>query len=268
MRQLDARLRELSDRGEGAFAPFIVLGDPGPDETLRWIDALAEGGADLFEFGFPYSDPPADGPVIQAADARALAAGTTPEDCFRILQIAHERHGVPAALLVYANIVHAFGLRAFYRRCAEVGVDAVLVADVPLEESAPFVVAAREAGVAPVFVASRLSSDERLDRIGEVGEGYVYLVAHVGVTGERTELDEGLSPLVARVRERTRLPVLAGFGISGPDQVGRVIAAGADGAIAGSAVVRRIEESSAKPDECAAGLTAFAASMKAATLRG
>jgi tryptophan synthase alpha chain len=266
MRKLDARLAELSGRGEGAFAPFLVLGDPDPGSTSKWIEAIAASGPDLFEFGFPFSDPPADGPVIQAADARALATGTTPEHCFEILAAARSTHAIPAALLVYANIVQSYGLERFYARCAEVGVDAVLVADVPLEEAEPYVTAARDSGVAPVFVASRLSSDERLDRIAESGEGYVYLVAHVGVTGERSELDEDLSDLIARVRTRTGLPVLVGFGISAPEHVRRVIEAGADGAISGSAIVRRIEQHHRDPERCVGELREFAVAMKQATL--
>ena len=266
MRKLDARLAELTDRREGAFAPFLVLGDPDVGSTSAWIDAIADSGPDLFEFGFPFSDPPADGPVIQAADARALAAGVTPEHCFEILARAHADHAIPAALLVYANIVQNYGLERFYARCAEVGVDAVLVADVPLEEGRPYVDAARGAGVAPVFVASRLSSDERLGRIAELGEGYVYLVAHVGVTGERSEIDGDLGELIARVRERTGLPVLVGFGISAPEHVRRVIDAGADGAISGSAIVRRIEQHHPDRELCAAELREFAAAMKHATL--
>jgi len=266
VRKLDARLAELANRSEGVFAPFLVLGDPDPESTSQWIDAIASTGPDLFEFGIPFSDPPADGPVIQAADSRALGAGTTPENCFALLARAHERHAIPAALLVYANIVHNYGLPEFYARCAGTGVDAVLVADVPLEESQPFVDAARAAGVAPVFVASRLSSDERLDRIGKLGEGYVYLVAHVGVTGERSGLDEGLRALIARIRTRTGLPVLVGFGISAPDHVRSVLSAGADGAISGSAIVRRIEEHHGIPQRCVAELVEFTGSMKNATL--
>ena len=116
MRKLDARLAELSGRGEGAFAPFLVLGDPDPGSTSKWIEAIAASGPDLFEFGFPFSDPPADGPVIQAADARALATGTTPEHCFEILAAARSTHAIPAALLVYANIVQSYGLERFYAR--------------------------------------------------------------------------------------------------------------------------------------------------------
>jgi tryptophan synthase alpha chain len=266
MRKLDARLAALSGQSEGAFAPFLVLGDPDVASTSKWIDAIASTRPDLFEFGFPFSDPPADGPVIQAADARALAAGTTPDDCFGVLARAHESHGIPAALLVYANIVGNYGLERFYSRCAETGVDAVLVADVPLEEAQPYVDAARAAGVAPVFVASRLSSDERLDRIKALGEAYVYLVGHVGVTGERAELDDDLRQLIDRVRARTGLPVLVGFGISAPEQVRRVIEAGADGAISGSAIVRRIERHHLDEDLCTRELREFATTMKKATL--
>lgn len=265
MRALDARLRELEARGEGAFAPFIVLGDPTPEATHQWIDALAAAEPDIFEFGFPFSDPPADGPVIQSADIRALNAGTTPEICFEILAQAHARHGIPASLLIYMNLVLQYGIDSFYKRCSECGVDAVLIADLPLEEAEETVLAARAHGVAPVFVASHLSDLQRLARLGELGEGYVYLVARVGVTGEQQELNQDLPGIVERVRAATGLPVLVGFGISTPEHVRGVIAAGATGAISGSAIVRRIESLHSEPSRCSSELTAFAASMKAAT---
>jgi tryptophan synthase alpha chain len=258
-------LAKCRTRGEGAFAPFFVLGDPSVELTLRWVDAVAATGPDLFEFGFPFSDPPADGPVIQAADQRALQAGNTPARCFEILAEARVRHGIPASVLVYANTVLQFGIDAFYARCAATGVDGVLVADLPIEESAPFVEAARGAGVAPVFVASRLSDEARLAWIAELGEAYVYLVGRVGVTGERRELDAALAGLVGRVRSATAMPVLVGFGISTPEQVRGVIAAGADGAVCGSAFVRRIAELGTRPEDCAAELRSFAATMKEAT---
>jgi len=151
VRELMGRLRA---RGEAAFAPFLVLGDPDPEASLELVGALVEGGADFLELGLPFSDPPADGPVIQAADGRALAAGTTTETALEVVGEATRRWGCPVSLLVYYNLILARGVERFYADAADAGVDAVLVADVPLEEAGPIRAAATKAGVAPVFLVS------------------------------------------------------------------------------------------------------------------
>lgn len=240
MNRIGEMVATLRSQGRGAFVPFLVLGDPDPGLSLRLVDRLVASGADMLELGFPFSDPPADGPVIQAADQRALAAGTTPPLAFEMIEEVQRRHSIPVGLLVYYNLVLQFGLEAFYSRCAEAGVDGVLVADLPLEESSAAVAAARSAGVAPVFIGSSLSSDDRLAGLAAVAEGYLYAVTRVGITGAEEALDARLADEFARYRRALDLPVLAGFGISTPADVVQVIAAGADGAISGSALVRRI----------------------------
>ena len=187
--------------------PFLVLGDPTPDATLRLAAALVDAGADLLEFGLPFSDPPADGPVIQAADVRALQGGMTTARCFDTLRRVRAHHpDVPIALLVYFNLVLQPGVSAFFTMCRDAGVDAVLIADLPLEAAGEVVAAATLHDVAPVFVASELSSDARLQEIGRLGGGYVYVVAHVGTTGERSALATGpLATTVERVRRLTGL---------------------------------------------------------------
>ncbi len=250
--------------GAGAFVPFVVLGDPDPETSLRLIDRLVDEGADMLELGLPFSDPPADGPVIQAADQRALAAGTTPPLAFELLDEIQRRHPIPVGLLVYYNLVLQFGEQRFYDRCARAGVDGVLVADVPLEESGGIVAAARGAGVAPVFIGSTLSSDERLAALAEVADGYLYAVARIGVTGSEQALDTRLADAFARFHRAVPLPVIAGFGISTPDQVTQVLAAGADGAITGSALVRLIEAHLGDTDTMLEGVGELAASLAAA----
>ena len=266
MNRITDTVRRLRARGEGAFMPFLVIGDPDLETSHRLVDALVEAGADILEFGFPFSDPPADGPVIQAADQRALRAGVTPEAAFRFLAQVQARHRIPVALLIYYNLVLQYGVDAFYARAKVCGVDGVLVADVPLEESRPCVQAARSAGVAPVFIATPLTTDERLAALSDVGGGYLYAVTRVGITGEQTDLEADLADALARYRAATALPVLAGFGISTPDHVRRVLAAGADGVICGSALVRRIEEPLGRPQEMVAAIYPLAAALKAATL--
>lgn len=264
--RIEARLRAAAARG-GAIVPFVVLGDPDLTTSDRLLRALCEGGADCLELGLPFSDPPADGPVIQAADVRALDAGTRVDDCFTLLRAHAERSDVPVSLLVYWNLVLQRGVDRFYADCAAAGVDAVLVADLPLEHSGEAVAAARTHGVAPVFLATPVSSDARIRALSERAAGYLYVTARVGVTGDRADeggADPQLTAEIARLRGLSDLPLLCGFGISGPESVRRVLDAGADGAIVGSAVVRRVAEHAGDAEAAAAAVRAFVASLVAA----
>ena len=179
-----SRYQALFSRNEGVFGAFVMLGDPGIEASAAILDALVEGGADMIEVGIPFSDPIADGPVIQAAAARALSVGVTPADCFALLADFRARHPqVPVGLLTYANLVVARGRDHFYRRAADAGVDSVLVADVPLFEAAPFAASARAHGIDPVLIAAANTPTERLREIAALGGGYTYCVARAGVTG-------------------------------------------------------------------------------------
>jgi tryptophan synthase alpha chain len=250
---------------EGLFVPFVVLGDPGPEASLRVIEALIEAGADALELGLPFSDPPADGPVIQAASLRALAAGMTTARALELVAAVRRRHDLPISLLGYLNPLLRLGLDEFYRRAAAAGVDAMLVADVPLEEAAPLLESAQRHGVDPVLIASERTGPERLDAIARRGRGYLYAVAHAGVTGERADLAPTLAGALAAMRARVPLPILAGFGISTPSQARAALDAGAHGVLCGSAVVRRIAERLEDQDAALAELRSFVAAMKAAT---
>ena len=233
-----SRYAALFARGEGAFGAFVMLGDPDLRASAAILDALVAGGADMIEVGIPFSDPIADGPVIQAAAARALAAGVRPADCFALIRDFRARHpGVPVGILTYANLVLARGRDAFYRAAREAGADSVLVADVPLMEAAPFVAAARAWGVAPVLIAAANTPPERLRRIARLGEGYTYCVARSGVTGagETVRLDH--REMLAILRAAGAPPPIFGFGISKPGHVRAALDAGAAGAISGSAIV-------------------------------
>ncbi|MCB9522178.1 MAG: tryptophan synthase subunit alpha [Myxococcales bacterium] len=262
--RLTATIRARNAARQGAFMPFLVLGDPSPGACLSLVDALVAAGADILEFGLPFSDPPADGPVIQAADTRALAAGVNTPDCFALLDEVKRRHDKPVALLVYANLIFQMGLDAFYARAAEAGVDGVLVADVPLEEAGPFAEAAAAHGVAHVGLATPVTPAERLARMGEVGGGYLYAVARLGTTGERTDVDPELARHLARFKAAVDLPVLSGFGISTPEHVLAVRRAGADGVIVGSALVRQVADHLDDPQAAAAAVGALARALAAA----
>jgi tryptophan synthase alpha chain len=267
MKRLEAKLASLRQKEEGIFMPFLVLGDPDRATSIALAEALVRAGADVLEFGFAFSDPPADGPVIQAADQRALAGGVTPSSSFEMLAELRKKTELPFTLLVYWNIVLRFGIEAFYRRAAEVGVDAVLVADLPIEEAKESLRAAKAAGIAPIFIVSERTTPARLERVLAVAEGYLYVVAHLGVTGARQAIDPRLAETIASLRGKTQLPLLAGFGISSPDHVQRVLASGAEGAIVGSALIAEAAKHLDDPKAMIAGVEDLARELKSATRR-
>lgn len=266
MNRVQEAIAAARRRGDIALVPFVVLGDPDLPTSLRLIEALVAAGADALELGLPFSDPPADGPVVQAADLRALAAGTTPPAAFSLLDEVKMRWNIPVSLLIYYNLVLQYGLEAFYARAAAAGVDAVLIADVPLEESAPAVAAARRHGIAPVCIASPLSSSARLKALTDIAQSYFYTVARVGITGEQGAVSGDLADTLARLRGVTDLPALVGFGISTPAHVRAAAAAGADGVICGSAIIRRVAEHLDNEAAMIAAVGRFAGEMKAACL--
>jgi tryptophan synthase alpha chain len=250
-----------AERGEGAFGAYLMLGDPDRAASAAYLDALVEGGADMVELGIPFSDPVADGPVIQAAAVRALAAGVRTADCLAMIADFRVRPPkVPVGILTYANIVAARGIERFAAELAEAGADSLLVADVPTLEAQPYFDAARKAGIDLVMIAAPNTPLPTLERIAALSSGYTYCVARKGVTGadRAMELDHG-ALFDALARAGAPPPVL-GFGISTPDHVRQGLASGAAGVISGSAVVQHME--SGQPiDE----LRAFVAAMKSAT---
>ncbi len=184
MERYESLFAQLKERKEGAFVPFVTLGDPGIEQSLKIIDTLIEAGADALELGIPFSDPLADGPTIQNATLRAFAAGVTPAQCFEMLALIRQKHPtIPIGLLMYANLVFNKGIDEFYAQCEKVGVDSVLVADVPVEESAPFRQAALRHNVAPIFICPPNADDDLLRQIASYGRGYTYLLSRAGVTG-------------------------------------------------------------------------------------
>ncbi|MBI5610486.1 MAG: tryptophan synthase subunit alpha [Deltaproteobacteria bacterium] len=270
-RALDQLFGRCRAENRCAFVPYLMLGDPDAGATLALAQALARGGADLLELGLPFSDPPADGPVLQRAAERALAAGMNTKKALKLLVEIKATTGLPLSLLCYANPIERYGVAAFYRDMAAAGVDAVLVADVPVEEVAPYAEAARQAGIAPVLLASALSSPERLRQIGSVGGGYVYATARVGITGQQQQVAANLSETVAAIAAGTGLPVVVGFGLAAPQHLQAVATAGADGAIIGSALAQRLQTffAEGKADLAAAALDLeqFAQSCRAACVR-
>ena len=259
-----AMFARLGQDGEGAFGAFVMLGDPDLETCAAILDALVEAGADMIEVGIPFSDPVADGPVIQAAAERALRQGVDPAACFDLLRAFRARHPhIPVGILTYANIVIARGKEAFYRAAAEAGVDSVLVADVPAFEAGPFVAAARAEGVAPILIAAPNPPAATLARVAELGQGYTYCIGRSGVTGADRQMELQHEAVFAGLAAGDAPPPVLGFGISRPEQVRMALDAGAAGVISGSAIVSLIEKN---PGGEAEAVKAFVAEMKAATL--
>lgn len=266
MSRYDTMFAALASRGDGAFIPFLMLGDPDPAASAALLDAAVAGGADAVELGLPFSDPVADGPVIQAAATRALEAGTSIDACWNLIAGLRGRApALPIGLLVYANLVVRRGLDTFYARAAAAGVDSVLVADVPVDEAAPFAAAAGRAGVAPVLLVPPNADPARIGRIAAAGRGYTYVTTRRGVTGDDGRTDPGLPERIAAIAAAGGPPAVLGFGISTPADVRAAIAAGAAGAIAGSALVRRAAAAPTAP-EAVAEVAALTAAMKRATI--
>jgi tryptophan synthase alpha chain len=223
--------------GEGAFGAFVMLGDPDLAASATLLDRLVEGGADMIEVGIPFSDPVADGPVIQAAAQRALAAGVRPDDCFDLITAFRSRRAeVPIGILTYANLVVARGREDFFRRAAVAGADSVLVADLPAREATPWAEEMRAAGLDPVLIAASNSPPETLRTIALLARGYTYCVTRAGITGTHADAQFD-GALLQQLREAGAPPPVFGFGISRPAHVQAAMAAGAAGVISGSAIV-------------------------------
>ena len=263
-----AMFSALKSKGEGAFVPFVVAGDPDPQTSLIIITALAESGADALEIGLPFSDPVADGPTIQKADQRAIASGMKTARVWDILGEVRARHpDIPIGLLVYANLIEAPGRTEFYRMAAEAGVDSVLVADVPTIEAAPYVKAATENGILPVLIAAPGGTEKHLADVASLSRGYTYVVSRLGVTGAENVAGAGNEGMVAALGKLGAPPCMIGFGISGPGQVREALKAGAAGAISGSAIVKLIEKNLDDVPEMISKIVHFTETMKAATRR-
>jgi tryptophan synthase alpha chain len=227
--------------GRAVLMPYLMAGIPSRAASVDLFAAMADAGADAFEVGIPYSDPLMDGPVIQRAGAEALRAGTTLAEGFRITAAVKERTGLPCIVMTYSNPVFHEGPGVFAARAAEAGADALIVADLPVDEAAPVSEAAEAHGMGLVVFAAPTTSDERLRKVAEANPPFVYGIAEMGVTGERVGASTRAAELAARVRGVTDVPLVLGVGISTPEAA-RAAAELADGVIVGSALVRRVLE--------------------------
>jgi tryptophan synthase alpha chain len=234
--------KRVKEKSEGAFIPFVVAGDPDLETSLLIVQEMVYAGADALEIGFPFSDPVADGPTIQAADIRALEAGMTTSKGFEFIRRVREVTDIPIGLLVYYNLIYKMGIDQFYNEAKRCGVNGILAADLPPEEASPAIQASKKHGINQIFMVAQTTSNQRLSQISQIAEGFIYVMAVMGVTGARSSLEEGTVDLIKRVRKHTDLPICVGFGISKSDHVQAVLKAGSDGAVVASVLVELIEK--------------------------
>lgn len=245
--RIDAAFDRLREHRRPGLITYATAGDPDAATSARILIALANAGADVLEVGVPFSDPLADGPVIQRASERALAAGMTLRGALEVVRIVRAAVDTPMVLFTYANPVVRMDASVFARVAKDAGVDGVLILDYPVEEAAPLREPMIEAGLDPIFLISPTTSDDRIRRSGELGRGFLYVISRLGVTGARDRLGTDVSGLLARVRAQSTLPIAVGFGISSPDQVVEACRS-ADAAVVGSALVSVIAEHGRSPD--------------------
>jgi len=239
--RIKARFQALKAGGRKALIPFLTAGDPDLGKTREIVLAMAEAGADIIELGVPFSDPIADGPVIQRATQRALDGGTTLDGILDLVRQIRAASEIPILLFSYYNPLLAHGLDRLADDALEVGIDGLLASDLTVEESGAFVESMSRRGLSTVFLVAPTSSPERVARIARTSTGFLYAVSRTGVTGAQNELSDDLTGFIRSLKTHTDLPVAVGFGISRPEHV-RAVWQEADGAVVGSAIVREIEE--------------------------
>lgn len=235
----DIRIADAFRNGK-AFIPFVTCGDPDLETTAAIVRAMAANGADLIELGIPFSDPTAEGPVIQGANIRALAGGVTTDKVFDLVREVRRDVTVPMVFMTYANVVYSYGAEKFIATCKDIGIQGLILPDIPFEEKEEFLDLCHTYGVDLVSLVAPTSAD-RIAMIAREAEGFLYIVSSLGVTGTRTEISTDLDSIVKVVRENTDTPCAIGFGISTPEQCAKMGAI-ADGAIVGSAIVKLVAQ--------------------------
>jgi tryptophan synthase alpha chain len=241
MTRIGEKFRELKRDGKKAFIPFIMAGDPDLETTVKLVPELEHAGSHIIELGIPFSDPVADGPVIQRAAGRALRHRYGMSDYLSAIEAIRRKCDVPLLLFSYYNPIYQYGLERLARDAHAAGVDGILVTDITPEESEPYLASTDANNLDAVFLASPTSSAERISMIAECSRGFVYVVSRTGVTGVQQQLSDAILPTVERVRRHTQLPVAVGFGISKPEHVQAVWKI-SDGAVVGSAIVAAMEQ--------------------------
>ena len=247
--RLTAAFEGIRSRGKGGLVTYLTAGDPDAVTSAALLEAAAGAGADVLEVGVPFSDPLADGPIIQRATERALAGGMTLRGTLEVVRRVRQRTNTPIVLFTYGNPVLRMGVDAFAGCAAGAGVDGVLVLDYPVEESAPLRSAIVRAGMDPIFLISPTTTDSRIRSSADLAGGFLYLISRLGVTGMRDRLPPDVATLASRVRACTGLPIALGFGISRPEHVAEACRV-ADAAVVGSALVNVVAEHGKRADVC------------------
>lgn len=258
---MNKRIEKAFQKGK-AFIPFITCGDPSLEVTEALVYAMEEAGADLIELGIPFSDPTAEGPVIQAANVRALSGGVTTDKIFDRVGQIRKKTTIPLVFMTYANVVFSYGAERFVQRAAKAGMDGLILPDVPYEEKEEFEQACQAHGLDMISLIAP-TSHERIKQIAREAQGFVYCVSSLGVTGMRTRISTDIGAMVRLVKEVRAIPCAVGFGISTPEQAA-AMAAQADGVIVGSAIVKLCET---YQEACVPHVKAYVKEMKEA-LRG
>ena len=256
---------EVKNRGEGAFIPFTVAGDPDFETSLEIVKKFVDNGADALEIGFPFSDPVADGPSVQAADIRSLNSGMSMDKCFEFIKEIREFTSIPIGILVYYNLIYKMGLEEFYEKSMECGINGILAADLPPEEASDAVAMAQHKNINQIFMVAQTTSNERIKEIVEMCSGFLYVVAVMGVTGARSDIQKSTVDLIKRVKDHTDLPLVVGFGISKPEHVNNVIKEGSNGAIVASAIIDIITQNIHDMDNAKHDIGSFCSKLKAST---
>jgi len=239
-----------------ALVPFVVIGDPDVDTSIKIIKQLIDSGADALELGIPFSDPIADGPIIQAATIRALNSGFKIERLEKVFAAIREYNSdIPIGLLMYANLVMNYGMEKFVQDCAKWNVDSILIPDVPAQEAELITPLTKKHGVQSVFIAPPNATAETLEQVAKLSQGYTYLLGRVGITGTHVEVDTPLADVVNTLHSHKAAPLVQGFGISKPEHIVQAVETGLDGAICGSAIVNLIAQSQQSGDELAKTLS-------------
>ena len=267
--RIDSAFRRARKRREGVFIGFVTAGDPDFKTSLQISRALIAGGVDVLELGLPFSDPIADGPVIQQSSQRSLLAGMNPDRFFHFVKELRKEYSLPVVCLTYYNLVLHRGLERFAADCRKNGVDGLVIPDLPVEEARPLLHACKKHGIRLIFLVAPTTTDERLKRILKAAKGFLYVVSVRGITGVRKKLSGDVKPLISRIRKlNPRIPLAVGFGVSTPEHVRTVMEAGADAAIVGSALVKVIEENAGNRKKMLVSLEELARELKTAAILG
>lgn len=267
--EIEKKFQKLKERGEAAHMAHLYYGDPNEEFSMKLAKTLAENGADMIEFGIPFSDPIADGPTFQAACERALKNGVTPAKCIKAIEKLRE-NGLEAPLVVttYYNIPYVMGVNRFLKEIKRAGAQAVIVPDLPIEEAKPLIEQARKVGIHVILQVTPTTSEERLKEILDNSSGFIYVIGIEGVTGAREKLRKSTIKLVEKIREYTDIPIMVGFGISKREHAKAITSAGADGVIVGSAYAQIYSKNLEKPEETLPKIAKLARQIKQGCTEG